>query len=61
MTEPVTERPLSYPPDAVLTLREACAWLDISATTFHRRGIKHADGMVLAKWVYENLELRAAS
>jgi hypothetical protein len=55
-------RVLAYDRDAVLTIAEVRAWLGgISERTFFRRGIKHADGLVRAAWVYEYLEQRAAS
>jgi hypothetical protein len=58
---PENARPLSYPPDAVLTIAEVRVWLGgISERTFYRRGIKHADGLVRASWVYEYLERAAA-
>jgi hypothetical protein len=59
MTEQTT-RPLAYPKDAVLTIEQVCEWLNIKERTFYRRGIRHTDGLVLAAWVYDNLEERAA-
>ena len=59
MTE-IKERPLSYERDAVLTIEQVCEWLGIKERTFYRRGIRHTDGLVLAAWVYDNLEERAA-
>ena len=59
MTE-TKDRPLAYPRDAVLTIPQVCEWLDIKERTFYRRGIRHTDGLVLAAWVYDNLEERAA-
>jgi hypothetical protein len=53
-------RPLAYPRDAVLTIEQVCEWLSIKERTFYRRGIRHTDGLVLAAWVYDNLEERAA-
>ena len=54
-------RVLVYDRDAVLTIAQVCEWLGgISERTFYRRGIKHADGLVRAAWVYDYLERAAA-
>lgn len=61
LPEDAGPRPLAYDPNAVLTIAEVCVWLGgISERTFYRRGIKHADGLVRASWVYDYLEQRAA-
>jgi hypothetical protein len=62
VTPTASQRPLLYPRDAVLTIAQVCDWLGgISVKTFHRWGIKHANGLVRAEWVYQYLEKAAAA
>jgi hypothetical protein len=54
-------RPLAYDRDAVLTVAQVAAWLGRSERTIYRMGIKRTpEGFIVAQWVYDRLEERAA-
>ena len=59
-------RPVSYPPDAVLTYQQVAEWLDVSVRTVQDKPIRVSRALgernprILARWVYEYLEAHAA-
>lgn len=58
-------RPLWYPPDAVLTIRDVAAILDVLPKTVRAMGLRVAYATphrpyVLYRWLVEYLEARAA-